>query len=362
MEFENTTQDSFQATQSTQEHTRPAYLRSTEYVHLFDAANDHREMFRPIIKGQQFREAQAIRKQFWTAVQAQLTETVGREFKIDTIQNRIREEINTRLRHQEQDIVDSNTENYAITMQESQPYINAMDLFIVTWRDVHEREANARKDAAELAEAQEQAVSKRATAYGSLFDSRKLTLTKKVRALKLKDRMKMPLDRKRALVKKKAELLDMYEEAEGVLEMDMNELLELEAELQRQADEAGRDLNIVESTDEEKSVIRSGTSTPRSRTASRTPSTRRPTQNPHIRSADDEDERNTRMEGYVGSMAAAVTKLAESEGIEAGRVQQLEGQVAQIIAEQRRQGEKQDKLYELIEKMAAGDQARNESS
>jgi hypothetical protein len=351
MEFLNATEDSFQATQSTQ--TRPAYLRPTEYVHLFDAANDHREMFRPVIKGQQFREAQTMRKQFWTAVQAQVTETVGREFKIDTIQNRIRDEINIRLRHQEQDIVDSNTENYTITMQQSQPYINAMDLFIVTWRDVHEKEGNARKGAAELAEAREQAVSKRATAYGSLFDSRKLTLTKKARALKLKDRMKMPLDRKRALVKKKAELLDMYEEAEGVLEMDMNELLELEAELQRQADEAGRDLNIVESADEEESVIRSGTSTPRSRTASRTPlrsATRRLTQNPYIRSVDDEDEYNTRMEGYVGSMAAAVTKLAESEGIEAGKIQQLEGQVAQIIAEQRRQGEKQDKLYELIEK------------
>jgi len=125
------------------------YLQPTEYVHLFDATNDHREMFKPIIKGRQCRELK---------------------------------------------------------------------------RDVHEKEGNARKDAAELAEAQEQAISKRATAYGSLFNSRKLTLTKKAGALKLKDRMKMPLDRKRALVKKKAELLDMYEEAEGVLEMDVNEL------------------------------------------------------------------------------------------------------------------------------------------
>src|SRR6266516_1571013 len=141
MEFENATVDSFQSTQDTQ-HTRPANLRPTKYIHLFGAANDHREMFRPIIKGQQFREAQAMRKQFWTAVQTQLTETVGREFKIDTIQNRVRDEINIRLRHQEQDIVDSNTENYIITMQESQPYINAMDLFIVSWRDVHEKEGN----------------------------------------------------------------------------------------------------------------------------------------------------------------------------------------------------------------------------
>ena len=120
----------------------------------------------------------------------------------------------------------SNTENYTITMQKSQPYINAMDLFVVTWRDVYEREGNAKKDVAELAEAQDQAISKRATAYGSLINSRKLTLTKKAEALKLKDRMKMPFDRKRALVKKKAELVDIYEEAEGVLEMDVNELLE----------------------------------------------------------------------------------------------------------------------------------------
>jgi hypothetical protein len=49
--------------------------------HIFDATNDLREMFRP---GQRFREVQAMRKRFWTAVQAQLTETVGREFKIDT--------------------------------------------------------------------------------------------------------------------------------------------------------------------------------------------------------------------------------------------------------------------------------------
>jgi hypothetical protein len=160
-----------------------------------------------------------------------LTETVGREFKIDTIQNRVRDEINTRLRHQEQDIVDSNTENYTISMQESQPYINAMDLFILTWRDVHEKEGNARKAAAEPAEAQEQAVSKRSTAYGSLFDFRKLILTQKAGALKLKDWMKMLLDRKRALIRKKAELLDMYEEAEGVLEMDIDELFELEEEL-----------------------------------------------------------------------------------------------------------------------------------
>jgi hypothetical protein len=127
----------------------------------------------------------------------------GQGIQIDTIQNRIREEINIRLRHKEQDIVDSNTENYTITMQKSQPYINAMDLFVVTWRDVYERKGNAKKDVAELAEAQDQAISKRATAYGSLFNSRKLTLTKKAGALKLKDRMKMPFDRKRALVKKK---------------------------------------------------------------------------------------------------------------------------------------------------------------
>jgi hypothetical protein len=57
---------------------------------------------------------------------------VGKEFKIDIIQNRIRNEINIRLRYQEQDIVDLNTENYTIIMQESQPYINAIDLFIVT--------------------------------------------------------------------------------------------------------------------------------------------------------------------------------------------------------------------------------------
>ena len=107
MEFENATADSFQSTQSTQEPPRATYLRPAEYVHIFDAANDHREMFRPIIKGQRFREAQAMRKQFWAAVQAQLTETVGREFKIDTIQNRIREETNIRLRYQERDIVDS---------------------------------------------------------------------------------------------------------------------------------------------------------------------------------------------------------------------------------------------------------------
>ena len=108
------------------------------------------------------------------------------------------------------------------------------------------------------AEAQEQVVSRSSTAYGNLFNSRRLTLTKKAGALKLKDRIKMPLDRKRALVKKKAELLDMYKEAEGVLEMDINELLELEAELQKQADDTGRNLNIAESADEEETVIESG--------------------------------------------------------------------------------------------------------
>ena len=65
------------------------------------------------------------------------------------------EETNIRLRHQEQDIVDSNTETYTITMQENQPCVDAMDLFIVKLSDVHEKEGNARKDAAELAEAQE---------------------------------------------------------------------------------------------------------------------------------------------------------------------------------------------------------------
>jgi hypothetical protein len=108
-----------------------------------------------------------------------------------------------------------------------------MDLFIVTWRDVHEREGNARKDTAELAEAQEQAVSKHATAYGSLFNSRKLTLIKKTRTLKLKNRMKILLNRKRALIKKKTEFLDIYEEVEEMLEMDMNEFLELKTELQK---------------------------------------------------------------------------------------------------------------------------------
>ena len=54
-----------------------------------------------------------------------------------------------------------------------------VDLFIVSWLDVHEKESNARKDTAELAEAQVQAASKRATAYGPLFNSRKLTLTKR---------------------------------------------------------------------------------------------------------------------------------------------------------------------------------------
>src|SRR2546423_10776863 len=103
MEFENATADSFQPTQSTQEPTRPPYLRPTEYLHLFDAVNDHREMFKPIIKGRQCRELK---------------------------------------------------------------------------RDVHEKEGNARKDAAELAEAQEPVASKSATVYGTLFDSRKLTLTK----------------------------------------------------------------------------------------------------------------------------------------------------------------------------------------
>jgi hypothetical protein len=42
------------------------------------------------------------------------------------------EETNIRLRHQEQDIVDSNTETYTITMQENQPCVDAMDLFIVS--------------------------------------------------------------------------------------------------------------------------------------------------------------------------------------------------------------------------------------
>ena len=111
-------------------------------------------------------------------------------------------------------------------MQKSHPYINAMDLFVATWRDVYEREGKAKKDVVEPVEAQDQVISKRATVYGSLFNSRKLTVTKKAGALKLKDRMKMPFDRKRALVKKKAELLDIYEEAEGVLEMDVNEPLE----------------------------------------------------------------------------------------------------------------------------------------
>ena len=81
----------------------------------------------------------------------------------------------------------------------------------------------------------------------------------------------------------------MHEDAEGVLDMD--ELLELEAELQKQEDEAERNLNIVESADEEEMVIEGGTFASRSRTALRTSSrsaTRKPTQNPHIRSADDE--------------------------------------------------------------------------
>jgi hypothetical protein len=56
----------------------------------------------------------------------------------------------------------------------------------VSLLNVHEKEGNARKDAAELAEAQEQAASKRATAYGPLFNSGKLALTKKAGALKLK--------------------------------------------------------------------------------------------------------------------------------------------------------------------------------
>lgn len=41
----------------------------------------------------------------------------------------------------------------------------------------------------------------------------------------------MPLNRRRALVKKKAELLGTYKEALEVLEMDTNKLLELETEL-----------------------------------------------------------------------------------------------------------------------------------
>ena len=40
MEFENATLNSFQTTQITQ--TRPAYLRPTEYIHLFDAATGRR--------------------------------------------------------------------------------------------------------------------------------------------------------------------------------------------------------------------------------------------------------------------------------------------------------------------------------
>jgi hypothetical protein len=108
-----------------------------------------------------------------------MTETGGRELEIDAIQKRAREKINIRLRHQEQDIVDSNAENHTITMQENQPCVDAMDLFIVSWRDIHEKEGNARRDTAELAEVQDQAVSNRATAYGTLFNSRKLTLTKR---------------------------------------------------------------------------------------------------------------------------------------------------------------------------------------
>jgi hypothetical protein len=108
-----------------------------------------------------------------------MTETVGREFEIDTIRKRAREKINIRLRHQEQDIVDSNAENHTITMQGNQPCVGAIDLFIMSWRDIHEKEGNARRDTAELAEAQDQAVSNRATAYGTLFNSRKLALTKR---------------------------------------------------------------------------------------------------------------------------------------------------------------------------------------
>ena len=58
-------------------------------------------------------------------------------------------------------------------------HVGAIDLFIMSWRDIHEKEGNARKDTAELAEAQDQAVSNRATAYGTLFNSRKLALTKR---------------------------------------------------------------------------------------------------------------------------------------------------------------------------------------
>ena len=50
----------------------------------------------------------------------------------------------------------------------------------------------------------------------------------------------------------------------------MEELIELEAELQQQVDEAGRDLAVAESADEEETVIESGTCTSRSRTTSRT--------------------------------------------------------------------------------------------
>jgi hypothetical protein len=66
-----------------------------------------------------------------------------------------------------------------------------------------------------------------------LFNSRRLNLTKEAGTLKLKDWIKIPLNSKHALVKKKAELLDTYKDAEEVLEMDMNEPLELEAELQK---------------------------------------------------------------------------------------------------------------------------------
>jgi hypothetical protein len=108
MEFENLTTEAYSAwlaqgstqdvsqsvsqsvTQSSQRSepafTRNAYLRPSEYVYLFDAANDHRDMFKPIIKGRHFRDAQAMRKQFWTAVKDQLKETLGREFKIDEAQ------------------------------------------------------------------------------------------------------------------------------------------------------------------------------------------------------------------------------------------------------------------------------------
>ena len=86
-------------------------------------------------------------------VRDQVCEEIGRDFKVDTISKNIRDEITVRLPNLKKDVVDSNTENYNITMQESQPYTNEMDLFIVTWNDVVEKGANALKDTAGVAEA-----------------------------------------------------------------------------------------------------------------------------------------------------------------------------------------------------------------